>query len=57
MIDLVIRDGRVLDPAHDLDRVAHVLVDGGRIVGVAFDDDPPQARATIDATGLWVTRG
>ena len=35
----------------------HVLVDGGRIVGVAFDDDPPQARATIDATGLWVTPG
>jgi dihydroorotase len=57
VIDLVIRGGRVLDPARDLDRVAHVLVDGGRIVGVATDDAVPQARASIDANGLWVTPG
>jgi dihydroorotase len=57
VIDLVIRGGRVLDPARDLDRVAHVLVDDGRIVGVAGDTDVPEARATIDAHGLWVTPG
>ncbi len=56
-MDLVIRGGRVLDPARDVDRVAHVLVDGGRIAGIAMDDDLPAARATIDATGLWVTPG
>jgi dihydroorotase len=57
VIDLVIRGGRVLDPARDLDRVAHVLVDAGRIVSVGVEDDLPPARATIDATGLWVTPG
>jgi len=57
VIDLVIRGGRVLDPARDLDRVAHVLVDGGRVVDVLTSGDPPGARATIDATGLWVTPG
>lgn len=57
MIDLVIRGGRVLDPARDLDRVAHVLVDGGRVVDVTADADVPAARASIDAAGLWVTPG
>ena len=57
MIDLVIGGGRVLDPARDLDRVAHVLIDGGRVVDVLTGGDVPQARATIDATGLWVTPG
>jgi dihydroorotase len=56
VIDLVLRGGRVLDPARDLDRVAHVLVDGGRVVDVA-DGAVPSARATIDAAGLWVTPG
>ncbi len=56
MIDLVIRGGRVLDPACELDGVAHVLVDAGRIVGVTTDDPPP-ARAAIDAHGLWITPG
>lgn len=57
MIDLVIRGGRVLDPARDLDRVAHVVIDAGCVVDVVTDDAPPTARTTIDATGLWVTPG
>ena len=57
MIDLVIRGGRVLDPARDVDRVAHVLVDGGRVVGLADPADAPAARAAVDAHGLWVTPG
>ncbi|MCC6847656.1 MAG: dihydroorotase [Deltaproteobacteria bacterium] len=57
MIDLVIRGGRVLDPARDVDRVAHVLVDAGRVVDVVAPDDAPRARAAIDAAGLWVTPG
>ncbi|MEO6027413.1 MAG: dihydroorotase [Candidatus Binatia bacterium] len=58
MIDLVISGGRVLDPARDLDRVAHVLIDGGRVVDVQADGaDLPSARARIDAAGLWVTPG
>ena len=56
MIDLVISGGRVLDPARELDTVAHVLVDAGKIVAVTREDAPP-ARRRIDATGLWVTPG
>jgi dihydroorotase len=56
VIDLVISGGRVFDPARDYDRVAHVLVDGGMIVGVE-EGDVPSARAVVDAHGLWVTPG
>ena len=57
MIDLAISGGRVLDPACALDVVGDVLIDAGRIVGVAARGTGPQARATVDATGLWVTPG
>ena len=58
MIDLVISGGRVLDPARDLDRLAHVLIDGGRVIDVLMSGAAlPSARATINATGLWVTPG
>jgi dihydroorotase len=56
VIDLVISGGRVLDPARDLDAVAHVLVDEGRIVEITTDA-APKARRQIDAAGLWVTPG
>lgn len=57
MIDLLIRGGRVLDPARGLDRRAHVLIDGGRVRGVVAPDEAPPARAAIDAAGLWVAPG
>ncbi|MCC6763361.1 MAG: dihydroorotase [Deltaproteobacteria bacterium] len=56
-MDLVIRNGRVLDPARDVDRIAHVLVDAGRVADVVAPGDVPRARASIDAAGLWVTPG
>jgi dihydroorotase len=56
VIDLVISGGRVLDPARDVDHVANVLVDAGRVVDV-MTGAAPQARRHIDATGLWVTPG
>ena len=57
MIDLAIVGGRVLDAARALDVVGDLLVDAGRIVGVAANGAAPQARATVDAAGLWVTPG
>jgi dihydroorotase len=57
VIDLVITGGRVLDPARGLDRVADVLIDGGRVGGVVAVGAAPATRATIDAHGLWVTPG
>ncbi len=53
--DLVIHDGRVMDPESGLDAVRHVGVSGGRIVAVSAE--PLRGRATIDARGLVVSPG
>ena len=57
MIDLAITSGRVLDPARALDVIGDLLIDAGRIVGVARPGDGPHARTALDAAGLWVTPG
>ena len=57
MIDLAIRNGRVLDPVRSLDVIGDVLIDDGKIMGVASPGEGPRARAVLDAAGLWVTPG
>ena len=58
-VDLVILNGRVIDPANSLDGFYDIAVDGGEIVAV----EPQGALArmvgaeTFDATGLLVTPG
>jgi N-acyl-D-aspartate/D-glutamate deacylase len=54
-LDLVIRDGRVIDPESGLDAVRHVGIAAGRIVAISAD--PLTAPATIDARGLVVSPG
>jgi dihydroorotase len=56
MSRLLIRGGRVLDPASDYDRIADVLVDDGRIVAVDSGLTADGARI-IDAKGLIVAPG
>jgi hypothetical protein len=47
--DLVIRDGRVVDPGSSLDAIRNLGLAAGKIEAVS---DPPLAgRITIDATG------
>ena len=46
--DLVIRGGRVIDPAQGVDRVADLVVSGGRVSGL--DMDAPQGAEVVDAT-------
>ncbi len=53
--DLVIANGRVLDPAGNLDAVRHVGIRAGKIA--AISTTPLPGRATIDATGLTVAPG
>ncbi len=53
---LLIRNGRVIDPASRHDAVADVLVEEGRIAGVAAGIDAPGAE-TFDATGMMVAPG
>ncbi len=53
---VVIRHGRVIDPASGLDRTADVLVEDGRIAAVG-PDLPADGVGEIDARGLVVTPG
>ena len=53
---IVIRNGRVIDPASQTDRIADVLIADGRIVGVAPNLAAPDGEV-FDATGLVVAPG
>jgi dihydroorotase len=56
---LLIRGGRVVDPAQGIDRVDDVLVRDGLVVSIGQGGGQPLGKAdeTIDATGLVVTPG
>ena len=53
---IVIKNGRVIDPASATDRIADVLIVDGRIAGVAPDLSASHAQV-FDATGLVVAPG
>lgn len=55
--DLLIRRGRVIDPANGRDGILDVAVSHGRIARVAVDIDPARADAVVDAAGLVVVPG
>ena len=55
--DLLIKNGRVIDPANGIDAVTDVAVAGAKIARVAANIDPAQARRVVDATGLHVVPG
>src|SRR5437016_4407032 len=56
-IDLLLKGGRVIDPANHQDGIADVAIAGGRIVGVAEAIDASEAAHVIDTSGLLVTPG
>src|SRR6516162_4443661 len=55
-MSIVIRNGRVIDPASGTDRVADVLIVDGRIAGVAPNLSSPKAEV-FDASGMIVAPG
>ena len=55
--DLVIRGGRVIDPANGIDALRDVLVKRGKIAGVVTSAAPVTADRTIDARGKIVAPG
>ncbi len=57
MTDLLIKNGRLLDPSQDLDGVMDIAVSNGEISQIAGDLDPSSADRVIDARGLLVTPG
>ncbi len=55
--DLLIRGGRVIDPAQQLSGVRDVAIAGGRVARVAENIPATQARQVYDARGKIVTPG
>lgn len=57
MSALVLREGRVLDPASGLDQVADVVISGGKIEAVALGAKAPAGAKELSAKGHWVVPG
>jgi dihydroorotase len=58
MATLLIRGGRVIDPAQDIDRIADLRIVDGRIAGIGpGETGASRADETIDAAGMIVTPG
>ena len=55
MTDILITNGRVIDPANAVDEICDVWVEAGKVAGVGRFDGA--AKQTIDATGLIVCPG
>jgi dihydroorotase len=55
--DLLLKDGHVIDPANDVDRVADVGISAGKIAAVAEGIPASAAEKVVDVTGLYVTPG
>ncbi len=53
--DLVVANGRVIDPATNLDAIRHIGIRAGKIAAISAS--PLGGRATIDASGLVVSPG
>ncbi len=57
MYDIVIKGGRVIDPAQNIDATMDVAINGNKIAAVDKDIPPQEGRQQIDAKGKIVTPG
>ncbi len=57
MPTLLIKAGRVLDPASGIDRIADVAITDGRITAIEAELDASAADTVVDAAGMLVTPG
>ncbi|MBR6436181.1 MAG: amidohydrolase family protein, partial [Thermoguttaceae bacterium] len=55
MASLLIKNGRVIDPANGVDRVTNVLIENGRVT--SYDLNSRGEDKVIDATGKLVVPG
>ncbi len=56
MASLLIRNGRVIDPAQELDRISDVLLEDGKVSRITSGLQAPESQV-LDATGLIVAPG
>jgi dihydroorotase len=57
MYDLIVKGGRILDPAQNIDAVLDVAVNGEKIAFLSKDIPATKSLQVIDATGKLVTPG
>lgn len=57
MYDLVVKGGRVIDPAQNIDSIMDVAAAGGKVVKIAADTPARESKQVFDATGKIVTPG
>ncbi len=57
MNTLLIRAGRLIDPANHSDQLADLYLDNGQVVAIGSPPDGFQPSHTIDASGKWVLPG
>jgi len=56
MLDLIIRQGRLVDPAHGVDRICDLGIENGKVACIE-DEIVQDAKKTIDACGKLVIPG
>lgn len=56
-VTLLIKGGRLIDPAHNRDEVLDLLVEGGRIVRLGKNLTAPAGAQVLDAAGMIVAPG
>ena len=56
-MSLLLRGGRLIDPANGLDRIGDLLIQGRRIAAVGAIDAPPEDAEIIDASGKFIAPG
>lgn len=56
MLDLIVKNGTLVT-SHSVMPHTHVLVKDGKVVGLSWRDELPEAKRVIDATGLHVLPG
>ena len=57
MYDILIKGGRVIDPAQDIDGTMDVAINGDKIAAVEKDISPQEGEQVIDARSRIVTPG
>ena len=57
MREVLIKGGRIIDPAQGIDRVSDLLIRDGLIVGMENSINPPEGTEFFDANGLVVSPG
>jgi dihydroorotase len=56
-MNLLIKNGRIIDPVNQVDQVADLLIADGKVIQIAQDIRVAPDAEVIDATGQWVVPG